>query len=211
MKPPDFSAHFSGLPPEVSSELEDHLTELVEAGIRDGLTEEDARIRALQAFGPLQDIGQQCVHASNPNPPTRMSTHLQQHAVVFGWLLLAIGFATRVCAAPNPSFGSIATCISLSLISLTLSLLLRRATRPTWRWGVFGSSVLFLTSASALLTAQWHPWIHDHFALSPQILTSLGLFAGWSGGTLISELRQDARIHKPQTTTPLAHEIKSTP
>lgn len=202
MKPDYFSSHLSGLPPEVSAELEDHLIELVEAGLRNGLTEEDARARALQSFGSPQEIGQQCLQTSNPNPPTRMAIHLPQHAVIVGWLLLAIGFATRVCAAPDPSLGSIAICITLSLTSLTLSLLLRRATRPMWRWGVIGSSMLFVASALAWLKAPWHPWIHGHLALSPQNLLGLALFAGWGSATLVAGLRQGVRIHKPSYFPP---------
>jgi hypothetical protein len=55
---------------------------------------------------------------------------LQQRVTVVGWLLLAIGFAYRICKANDPSHESIATCLGFSAGSLTMAFLIRRARIP---------------------------------------------------------------------------------
>ena len=186
-----FSSDLAGLPTQVAAELEDHLMESLEAGLRSGLSAEEARQSALRSLGSPLEIARRCLRESDPREPHRVPMTPQQRVAVVGWLLLAIGFASRICEAKDPSHGSIAACLGFSAGSLTMAFLIRRARIP--RGLAIGLS-LGLSGAAvvALLQAAWHPWIQSSLALTPAALTILALFGALSGGALIAAPRRTA-------------------
>jgi hypothetical protein len=181
----------AGLPTQVAAELEDHLMESLEAGLRSGLSAEEARQSALRSLGSPLEIARRCLRESDPREPHRVPMTPQQRVAVVGWLLLAIGFASRICEAKDPSHESIAACLGFSAGSLTMAFLIRRARIP--RGLAIGLS-LGLTGAAVvgLLQAAWHPWIQSSLALTPAALTVLALFGALSGGALTAAPRRTA-------------------
>jgi len=191
MNSPLFSAELAGLPAQLADELEDHLMESLEAGLRSGMSAEEARQSALQSLGSPLEISRRCRRESNPRAPHRVPMTPQQRLAVVGWLLLAMGFASRVCEANDPSHESIAACLGLSAGSLTMALLIRRARIP--RGLAIGLS-MGLTGAAVvgLLQSAWYPWIQSSLALTPAALTVLALFGALSGGALTAIPRRTA-------------------
>ncbi len=114
-----------------------------------------------------------------------------QQVALAGWLLLGVGFASRVCVASDPSHGSIAACVGLSVGSLAVALMIRRAWIPI-RLAIGLSLGLTGMAAVALLQSAWHPWIHDSLALTPAALGILALFGALSGGALTATRRRAA-------------------
>ena len=165
--------------------------ESLEAGLRSGMSAEEARRSALRSLGSPLEVARRCLRESDPREPHRVPMTPQQRVAVTGWLLLATGFASRVCAAADPSHGSIAACVGLSAGSLAMAFLIRRARIP--RNLAIGLS-LGLTGAAllGLLQPGWHPWIQDSLALTPAALTVLALFGALSGGALTATPRRTA-------------------
>jgi len=186
-----FASDLTGLPAHLAAELEDHLMESLEAGLRSGMSAEEARRSALRSLGSPLEVARRCLRESDPREPHRVPMTPQQRVAVAGWLLLATGFASRVCAAADPSHGSIAACVGLSAGSLAMAFLIRRARIP--RNLAIGLS-LGLTGAAllGLLQPGWHPWIQDSLALTPAALTVLALFGALSGGALTATPRRTA-------------------
>ena len=155
------------------------------------MSAEEARRSALRSLGSPLEVARRCLRESDPREPHRVPMTPQQRVAVAGWLLLATGFASRVCAAADPSHGSIAACVGLSAGSLAMAFLIRRARIP--RNLAIGLS-LGLTGAAllGLLQAGWHPWIQDSLALTPAALTVLALFGALSGGALTATPRRTA-------------------
>lgn len=178
-----FSSQLSGLPAHLAAELEDHLMESLEAGLRSGMSTDEARRAALQSLGEPMEVARQCLKESDPRKPHRVPMTPPQRVAVVGWLLLGVGFASRVCAAQDPSNGSIAACVGLSAGSLTMAVLIRRGILPL-RLAIGLSLALTATAAAGLIQAAWHPWIHDSLAMTPGALGFLALFGALSGGAL---------------------------
>ena len=191
MNPNPFASDLTGLPAHLAAEFEDHLMESLEAGLRSGMSAEEARQSALRSLGSPLEVARRCLRESDPREPHRVPMTPQQRVAVAGWLLLATGFASRVCAAADPSHGSIAACVGLSAGSLAMAFLIRRA--RIRRNLAIGLS-LGLTGAAllGLLQAGWHPWIQDSLALTPAALTVLALFGALSGGALTATPRRTA-------------------
>jgi len=186
-----FASELASLPSHLAAELEDHLMESLEAGLRSGMSNEEARQSALRSLGSPLEIARRCLHESDPREPHRVPMTPQQRVAVVGWLLLATGFASRVCAAADPSHGSIAACVGLSAASLAMAFLIRRARIPR---GLAVGLSLGLTGAAiaGLLQAAWQPWIQDSLALTPLSLAVLALFGALSGGALTATPRRTA-------------------
>ena len=125
-----FASELASLPADLAAELEDHLMESLEAGLRSGLSSEEARKSALRSLGAPSHIAHQCLKASDPQQPHRRPVSPQERVAILGWLLLGIGFASRVCAASDPSHGSIAACVALSVGSCAMALFIRRGRLP---------------------------------------------------------------------------------
>jgi hypothetical protein len=186
-----FGPELAGLPAELAAELEDHLMESMEAKIRSGMSFEDAREASLRSLGSPVEIAKRCLRESDPREPHRVPMPLQQRVAVVGWLLLAMGFASRVCVANDPSHASIAACLGLSAGSLAMALLIRRARIA--RHVAIGLSISLTAAAIAgLVQAEWHPWIQAGFALTPASLGFLAAFGALSGGALSTSPRRTA-------------------
>jgi len=191
MKVSPFSQDLAGLPAPLAAELEDHLMESLEAGLRAGIPFEEARQSALRSTGSLLEVARQCPRESDPRNLRFIPMTPTQRVALVGWLLLGVGFATRVCVASDPSHGSIAACVGLSVGSLAMALLIRRAWIPI-RLAMGLSLGLTGMAAVALLQSAWHPWIHDSLALTPAALGILALFGALSGGALTATRRRAA-------------------
>jgi hypothetical protein len=186
-----FASELAGLPPHLAAELEDHLMESLEEGLRSGMSNEEAQQSALRALGSPVEIARNCQQESDPRDPSRVPMTPQQRVAVVGWLLLATGFASRVCAASDPSHGSIAACVGLSAGSLAMAFLIRRARIPQ-RLAIGLSLGLTGAAVAGLLQAAWQPWIQDSLALTPAALAVLALFGALSGGALTAAPRRTA-------------------
>ncbi|MFM7555048.1 MAG: permease prefix domain 1-containing protein [Verrucomicrobiota bacterium] len=186
-----FASDLAGLPSDLAAELEDHLMESMEAGLRSGQSAEEARQSALRSLGSPLEIAQRCQRESDPRESHRVPMTPQQRVAVVGWLLLATGFASRVCAASDPSHGSIAACVGLSAGSLAMALLIRRARIPQ-RLAIGLSLGLTGAAVAGLLQAAWQPWIQDSLALTPAALAVLALFGALSGGALTAAPQRTA-------------------
>jgi hypothetical protein len=191
MKASPFSPDLAGLPAPLAAELEDHLMESLEAGLRSGIPFEEARQSALRSTGSPLEVARHCLRESDPRRSRRNSMTRPQRVALVGWLLLGVGFASRVCVASDPSHGSIAACVGLSVGSLAVALLIRRAWIPI-RLAIGLSLGLTGMAAVALLQSAWHPWIHDSLALTPAALGTLALFGALSGGALTAAHRRAA-------------------
>ena len=186
-----FSLDLAGLPAPLAAELEDHLMESLEAGLRSGISFEEARQSALRSLGEPLEVARRCLRESDPRKSRRNSMTPPQRVALVGWLLLGIGFASRVCAASDPSHGSIAACVGLSVGSLAMALLIRRAWIPL-RLAIGLSLGLSGMAVVAFLQSSWHPWIHSSLALTPAALGTLALFGALSGGALTAAHRRAA-------------------
>jgi hypothetical protein len=175
MKTTSFAPELAGLSHELAAELEDHLMACFEAGLQSGLSIDQARAAALRSLGVPTEIARRCDMESRRRWARRAPLTLPQRLAILGWLLLGVGFASRVCLASDPSAGSIAACLGLSAGSLTLALLLRRGWVSPW-FGTSASLGLALLAGFWFLKTSWHPWIQDSFALSPVALAGLVLF-----------------------------------
>lgn len=186
-----FASDLAGLPPDLAAEFEDHLMESLEAGLRSGQSAEEARQSALRSLGSPLEVARRCLRESDPREPHRVPMTPQHRVAVAGWLFLAVGFASRVCEANNPSHESIVACLGLSAGSLAMAFLIRRARIPQHL--AIGLS-LGLTGAAVagLLQAAWQPWIQDSLALTPAALAVLALFGALSGGALTAAPRRTA-------------------
>ena len=58
-----FASELAGLPSHLAAELEDHLMESLEAGLRSGMSTEEARQSALRSLGSPLDIARRCLHS----------------------------------------------------------------------------------------------------------------------------------------------------
>jgi len=183
-----FASELASLPADLAAELEDHLMESLEAGLRSGMSSEEARKSALRSLGAPSHIARQCLKASDPQQPHRRPVSPQERVAILGWLLLGIGFASRVCAASDPSHGSIAACVALSVGSCAMALFIRRGRLPL-RVGIGLSLGLTAVACMGFLQAAWHPWIHDSLALTPATLAILAVFGALSGGALTATPR----------------------
>lgn len=186
-----FSLDLAGLPAPLAAELEDHLMESLEAGLRSGISPEEARQSALRSMGAPLDVARRCLRESDPRESHRIPLTPPQRVALVGWLLLGVGFASRVCAASDPSHGSIAACVVLSVGSLAMALLIRRAWIPI-RLAIGLSLGLTGMAVVAFLQSAWHPWIHNSLALTPAALGILALFGAVSGGALTATQRRTA-------------------
>ena len=186
-----FSLDLAGLPAPLAAELEDHLMESLEAGLRSGISFEEARQSALRSLGEPLEVARRCLRESDPRKSRRNSMTPPQRVALVGWLLLGIGFASRVCTASDPSHGSIAACVGLSVGSLAMALLIRRAWIPL-RLAIGLSLGLTGMAVVAFLLSAWHPWIHNSLALTPAALGILALFGALSGGALTAAQRRAA-------------------
>jgi hypothetical protein len=191
MKLSPFSSDLAGLPAPLAAELEDHLMESLEAGLRSGFSVEEARQSALRSMGAPLEVARQCLRESDPRNSRRHPMTPPQRVALVGWLLLGVGFASRVCATADPSHGSIAACVGLSVGSLAMALLIRRAWIPL-RLAIGLSLGLSGMAVVALLQSAWHPWIHNSLALTPAALGILALFGALSGGALTAAHRRAA-------------------
>lgn len=175
-----FSSELAGLPEEISAELEDHLMESLGAEVRSGIPLDDARESALRSLGNPRDISRQCLSELDPQRRRGNPLGLQQRFAIAGWHVLGMGFASRVCAASDPSHVAIAICVGLSIGSFTVALLLRRARLPMQWFGGAVSILFAAVSIVVLLQPQWQTWIQGSLALSPAILGVFALFGGVS-------------------------------
>jgi hypothetical protein len=191
MRPSLFSSELADLPAPIAEELEDHLMESFEAGLRSGMSADEARKSALRSLGAPKEITRRCLRGADPREPHRIPNTPLQRVAIVGWLLLGIAFASRVCAAPDPSHGSIAACVSLSVGSLAMALLLRRGWLSL-RVAVALSLGLTLAAVIPWLQVTWHPWIHDRLALTPAALGYLALFGALSVGSFTAAPRRTA-------------------
>ena len=187
-----FASELASLPADLAAELEDHLMESLEAGLRSGMSSEEARKAALRSLGAPSHIAHQCLKASDPQQPHRLPVSPQQRVAILGWLLLGIGFATRVCAASDPSHGSIAACVALSVGSCAMALFIRRGRLPL-RVGIGLSLGLTAVACMGFLQVAWHSWIHDSLALTPAALAIVAVFGALSGGALTATPRRFAK------------------
>jgi hypothetical protein len=192
MSTPSFSTELSGVPVAIAAELEDHLIECYEAGLRSGMSSEEARQSALRSLGSPAEIAQRCLKASDPRDPIRNPLSFQHRVAIGGWLLMAIGFASRVCEASDPTHTSIVACVVMSLGALVMGVLLRRQRLPL---PVAIALSLGLTGIAGLAWLQvgWHPWIRDTLALTPGALALLAAFGALSGGALTAAPRPATR------------------
>lgn len=177
MKPHPFAHELSGLPADVAAELEDHLMEAYDAGIRSGLSEGAAREAALRSLGRPLEIGAMCAEQSRTRGafPARLSTG---HGVAVAvWFLLAVGFATRTCSATDPSHASIGLCAGLTMASLALAMALRRGRAGVGvvRIAMAASLSMAAVSASAFVLPGWRGWLHSGMGMSPAFLAVLTL------------------------------------
>ncbi|MFM8878472.1 MAG: permease prefix domain 1-containing protein, partial [Verrucomicrobiota bacterium] len=78
MSTPSFSNELSGIPADIAAELEDHLLECYEAGIRSGMSSEEARQSSLRSLGAPAEIARDCLKASDPRDPRRAPLSIQQ-------------------------------------------------------------------------------------------------------------------------------------
>jgi hypothetical protein len=186
-----FSADPAGLPAHLAAELEEHRMVFLEAGLRSGMCSEESRRTTLRSLGAPFEVAHRCLRESDPSDPKRVPTTPQQQVAILGWMILGIGFASRVCAAPDPSHGSIAGCVGLSVGSLALALLIRRDRIPL-RLAAGLSLGLTAAATVGLLQAAWHPRIQDSLALTPAAMGSLALFGALSSGTLTPPPRRTA-------------------
>lgn len=175
MKPHPFAHELSGLPADVAAELEDHLMEAYEAGIRSGLSADAAREAALLSLGQPLEIGALCAEESRARQasPARLSTG--QRAAVAIWFLLAAGFATRTCAATDPSHASIGLCAGLTVASMAMALALRRGSGVLVPLAMAASLSMAAVSASAFVLPGWRGWLHSGMGMSPAFLAVLTL------------------------------------
>lgn len=187
-----FASELASLPADLAAELEDHLMESLEACLRSGMSSEEARKSALRSLGAPAHIARQCLKASDSQQPHRRPVSPQERVAILGWLLLGIGFASRVCAASDPSHGSIAACVALSVGSSAMALFIRRGRLPL-RVGIGLSLGLTAVACMGFLQASWHPWIHDSLALTPVTLVILAVFGALSGGALTASARPVAK------------------
>ena len=191
MSTPSFSKELSGIPADIAAELEDHLLECYEAGLRSGMSAEEAHQSSLRSLGSPAEIAQDCLKASDPRDPRRAPLSIQHRVAIGGWLLMGIGFASRVCEASDPTHASIAACIAMSLGSLVMGFLLRRSRIPM-RLAIAFSLGLTGIAAIACIQVGWHPWIRETLALTPGALALLAVFGALSGGALTAAPRQAA-------------------
>jgi hypothetical protein len=183
MSQSQFQKELSGLPPEIALELEDHLLESHTAALRSGLSDKDARVAALRSLGSPSDVARQCLEASRLDSSARARLPLPQRVAALGWLGLAIGFASRVCMAKEPTFASVGACVGLSLAALTIALRIRRH-RLSARLGVAVSMGLVAAASLGFVLGAGHPWIQDALALTPPALAFLAVFGALSGGAM---------------------------
>ncbi len=177
MKPHPFAHELSGLPADVAAELEDHLMEAYEAGIRSGLSADAAREAALRSLGQPPEIAAWCGRqtAARAGLPARLA-HGHGMAATMGFLV-ALGFATRTCAAPDPSHASIGLCAGLTMASLALAMALRRGRAGVGvvRIAMAASLSMAAVSASAFVLPGWRGWLHSGMGMSPAFLAVLTL------------------------------------
>jgi hypothetical protein len=188
MSTPSFAKELSGIPAAIAAELEDHLIECYEACLRAGMSSDEARQSSLRSLGSPDEIAQNCLKASDPRDPSRNPLSLQHRVAIGGWLLMGIGFASRVCEASDPTHASIAACIAMSLGALAMGFLLRRHRIPM-RLAIALSLGLTGVAGLACLQVAWHPWIRDTLALTPGALALLAVFGALSGGALTAAPR----------------------
>ena len=191
MKLSPFSSDLACLPAPLAAELEDHLMESFEAGVRLGMPHEEARQSALRSMGAPLEVSRRCLRESNLRESHRIPMTSTQQLAMIGWLLLGVGFASRVCAASDPSHGSVAASVGLSVGSLAMALFIRRAQIPG-RLAIGLSLSLTGMAVVSLLQSAWHPWIHNGLALTPVALAFLALFGAFSGGALMAAQRRAA-------------------
>ena len=192
MSTPPFSRELSGIPAALAAELEDHLIECYEAGLRSGMSSDEARQSSLRSLGSPSEIAQRCLKESDPRDPRRNRLSLQHRVAIGGWLLMAIGFASRVCEASDPTHASIAACIAMSLGALVMGALIRRQ-RLSMPVAIALSLGLTGIASLAWLQVGWHPWIRETLALTPGALALLAAFGALSGGALTAAPRPAAR------------------
>lgn len=194
MKPSPFAQELAGLPAEVAAELEDHLMEAYDAGVRSGLSPGDARQAALLSLGKPLEIGGLCIEQSRTRTPSPNRLSAGQRAAVASWFFLAVGFAMGTCAAPDPSRASIGLCVGLSLGSMAMALSLRRGRAVVLRLGLVASLAMSLASASAFVLPSWRGWVYSGMGMSPEFLAVLALI-GLAGG--IALVRPEGRALRP--------------
>jgi len=192
MSTPNFSKELSGIQAPIAAELEDHLMECYEAGLRAGMSSEEARQSSLRSLGSPDEIALDCLKAADPRDRSRRPLSLQHRVAIGGWLLMGIGFASRVCEASDPSHASIAACILVSFGSLVMGFLLRRHRIPM-RVAIGLSLGLTTIACLACLQVAWHPWIRETLALSPGALALLAAFGALSVGALTAAPRRGTR------------------
>lgn len=175
MKPHPFTHELSGLPADLAAELEDHLMEAYDAGIRSGLSEGAAREAALRSLGRPLEIGAMCAEQSRARTafPARLSAG---HGVAVAvWFLLAVGFATRTCSATDPSHASIGLCAGLTVTCMGMALALRRGHIVAVRLAMAVSLAIAAAASSAFLLPGWRVWVHSGMGMSPTVLAVLAL------------------------------------
>lgn len=185
MKPHPFARELSGLPPEVAAELEDHLMEAYEAGVRSGLSEGEAREAALRSLGRPPEIGALCAEQSRARTASLACLVTGHGVAAAAWFLLALGFATRTCAATDPSHASIGLCAGLALASMALALALRRGRVVVVRMAMAASLAMAAVSTSAIVLPSWRGWVHSGMGMSPAFLAALALTCMAGGMALV--------------------------
>lgn len=182
-----FDAALAGMSPDLAAELEDHLHEAADASRRRGADGTASRRVALQQLGDPAVIARDCQAAVRSDWWIRRGMPLGVKLIVAGWMALGILFTSRICAASEPSIGSIALCLTLGLGSVFLAASLVRGRRWPYRLALGASLAL---GAFALLVP-WHPaglpWMATALALGETGLGLLSVFGVVSLATLVSD------------------------
>jgi len=181
MKPSPFASELAALPPEVAAELEDHLMESLAAGVRSGMTEEEARRAALRSLGIPAEVGRACGQAVAAGLAASSGLGWGLKAVAAGWLGLGTFFATRACHASEPTHASLGGITVLTLACVAAALALRRwggrVAWPltAWSWGMGAAAGMAFTSTGL------QAWLTGGMSLSPILLAVVALFGFASG------------------------------
>lgn len=165
----EFSQELRGFRRDVAAELEDHLLEAMDRALARGATPAQARVEALQSFGDFKDLRRALSQTMRSLIGFQKGTPWMVKAAIGAWMGLGVLLVSRICAAPEPSLGSIAICITAGLLCTALGILLLRGGPRALTLVGFGA-IAALVACGALWSSQASEALVSSFALQSWML-----------------------------------------
>lgn len=174
-----FAEELRGLADPIAAELEDHLAEETNHWRQAGLTELEARRRALERMGDLRQLAREMGEAGQDPVWGAARIPWALRFLCLGWVMFGLLVLSRICGEESLSYPLIWGCAGLGIVGSGVGLMVLRRREKLRRWALgISLAVAALFVAKTWWALGQEPWLPLNPVLLP-VIAAGALGSAW--------------------------------